>query len=337
MPDKLVNIAHKNYRTSTTNRLRESINKQNHKQLLRQELIRGLSAQRKYISSKFFYDKYGSELFNWITQLPEYYVTRTEKSILSKYSNELFGQLSHVNIIELGSGDCSKISMVLNAIPTERHSHLRYYPIDVSPSAVNQAKGVLHQHYPNLKTHGIIDDITKLESLPNDHPRIICFFGSTIGNFQPTEAEALLQNLYQIMHPGDQLILGIDLIKDIDTLELAYNDSQRITEAFNKNVLRVCNSILRTQISTGDFEHRAFFNPDKSRIEMHLIASHDVIVNSPHLQHCIEIFRGENIHTENSHKYSLNMIEDLAAKCQLSINRIFYDDKKWFALVQLIK
>ncbi|WP_439183267.1 L-histidine N(alpha)-methyltransferase [Carboxylicivirga taeanensis] len=335
MPDKLIN--NKNKLLNTSENQYTNGGKQEYKQTLRQELIQGLTAEQKYVSSKFFYDRYGSQLFNWITQLPEYYLTKAEKSILKKYRKELFAHLSHVNIIELGSGDSSKISLVLETIPQERHSHIHYFPIDVSDSSIRQSKNTLNDAFPNIKVQGIATDFTWLNTLPNERPRIICFFGSTVGNFELHKAEALLKNLQQIMNPGDQLILGLDLVKDSAILELAYNDSQRITEAFNKNILRACNALLNSNIQPADFEHKAFFNAAKSRVEMHLIAQDEIIITSPYLKECIELSKGESIHTENSFKYSLEMIENLSAQSKLPINRIFYDDQKWFALVQFIK
>ncbi|MBK3519262.1 L-histidine N(alpha)-methyltransferase [Carboxylicivirga marina] len=304
---------------------------------LRKELIKGLSAPSKYISSKFFYDKFGSQLFEWITKLPEYYPTQSEKSIIENHGNELFGQLSHVHLIELGSGDCTKISLVLKSIQSNHISTVNYCPIDFSISSIEKSKAILKHSFPQLKVNGVVTDFTKLQTLPNERPRIICFFGSTIGNFEPAEAEALLKNIQSIMNPGDQLIMGIDLVKDISILEKAYNDSQRITEAFNKNILRHCNTLLNTNIYPPHFKHHAFFNSDKSRIEMHLLAKEDIIIESPYLNQAIEIEKGESIHTENSHKYSFEAISELAYKCNLTIKRLFYDDRKWFSLIQLTK
>lgn len=227
--------------------------------------------------------------------------------------------------------------MVLDAIPSHRHRHINYYPIDANKSSIQQSEQELQKHFPNIGVSGIVTDLNWLESLPSDQPLIICFFGSTLGNFEQHESEALLHKLQEIMHPGDQLILGLDLLKSTEILELAYNDSQRITEAFNRNILRVCNEILKTDISPSNFEHRAFFNAEQSRMEMHLVASHDMLITSPYLNGYFEILEGESIHTENSYKYSPKMIEALSSQSKLPINRIFYDAKKWFALVQFTK
>lgn len=337
MPEKLVHTIFPDSTAGSASQGLELPLKNTQKLTLRQELINGLSAQKKYVASKFFYNKQGTQLFNWISQLPEYYLTRTEKQILKQYSKELFGQLSHVNIIELGSGNSAKISMVLDAIPSDRHLHIHYYPVDVNQSSIQESTQELNKHFPDVGISGIVTDLNWLETLPNDQPRIICFFGSTFGNLEQHESQALLNKLQDIMNPGDQLILGLDLLKPINILERAYNDSQRITEAFNRNILRVCNQILRTDICPSNYEHRAFFNPEKSRIEMHLIAATDMLITSPYLNGYFEVLEGESIHTENSYKYSLNMVEALAVRSKLSLDRIFYDDQKWFAIVQLIK
>jgi len=304
---------------------------------LRKELLEGLTSDNMYISSKFFYNRHGSELFEWITQLPEYYPTRTEKEIINTYKNELFAHLSHVDLIELGSGDCSKISIALNAIAEDHRDSIIYYPIDFSSSSIKTSKRLLNKAFPGLKIEGRVADFTQLNELPNKQPRIICFFGSTIGNFEPQQTAQLLTRLSKLMHTGDQLILGMDLVKNIHILEAAYNDSQRITEAFNKNILRSCNGILGTNFIASDFEHQAFFNPEKSRIEMHLRALNDLYIKSYYFNGRIIIRKGESIHTENSHKYTEESIHDLAQKSGLSIKNIYHDLNQWFAVVQLCK
>jgi L-histidine N-alpha-methyltransferase len=313
------------------------INKETINDSLRWELIHGLLAPQKYISSKFFYDDYGSRLFEWITQLPEYYPTRTEKSIIQNNANELFAQLSHINLIELGSGDCSKISLVLKAITPSKLSNITYYPIDFSPASIEQSKNELKREFPELEVKGIAGDFTQLKSLPNEQPRIICFFGSTIGNFETQEAEKLLNGIQEIMNPGDQLILGLDMVKDISVIEAAYNDSQRITEAFNKNILRACNKLIDTDFFIPDFDHLAFFNKELNRIEMHLVANTDIEISSPWLKQNLSFKQGDRIHTENSQKYTKDMIQHLANKSHLHINKMYTDKNSWFSIIQLMK
>lgn len=305
---------------------------------LQNEILEGLRTDQKHISSKFFYDRRGSELFEWITKLPEYYPTKTEKRILKQLGLKLFAPLHHVDIVELGSGDCSKISLVLNAIPDLNLESLIYRPVDFSASAVNGAIHILNQRYPKLNIEGLVADFTQhLSSLPNGQPRVICFFGSTIGNFTPPQAQKLLSQIANSMKDGDQLIMGVDIVKDIPTIEAAYNDSQRITEAFNKNILNVVNKTILSDFSPIDFKHYAYFNTEHERIEMHLEAKSAFKVKSILTSEVFNFKAGETIHTENSYKYTEGKIKELAFNSQLSFTDIHYDENKWFALVQLTK
>ncbi|MCU4176642.1 L-histidine N(alpha)-methyltransferase [Carboxylicivirga sp. N1Y90] len=306
--------------------------------LLRNEIISGLNQDHKSISSKFFYNKRGSLLFEWITKLPEYYPTRTEKAVIKRYAPQLFGNQRSIDLVELGSGDCSKISLVLNAIPDHNRTSITYRPVDFSESAVDSSTKLLNSRFPDLKIEGLVADFTQqLESLPYVQPRLICFFGSTIGNFTPALAQKLLSQIANTMNSGDQLILGVDMVKDKNTIEAAYNDSQRITEAFNKNILHAVNGYLQSDISPIDFKHIAFFNKTESRIEMHLEAKNELWLESPYLANPINIKAGECIHTENSYKYTEQVINKMASQSQLFVNDILYDDNKWFALVHLMK
>ncbi|TRX66008.1 L-histidine N(alpha)-methyltransferase [Carboxylicivirga sp. M1479] len=337
MPTSL--SSHKTIRKQewTSRLIKPSTRAERKKEFLRHELLEGLMMEQMKMSSKFFYDTNGSKLFEWITKLPEYYPTRTEKSILKQYGQQLFGHLSHIDLVELGSGDCSKISLILSAIPSKQRETIIYRPIDFSQSALDQSQLQLLKVLPELKVEPLVADFTKLQALPNGQPRVICFLGSTIGNFDLHESQLLLQQIADIMNTGDQLIIGLDLVKDTETLESAYNDSQRITEAFNKNILRSCNNILHSNFHPPAFEHLAFFNHEKSRIEMHLKALSDLFVKSPYLNGQIMIQKGETIHTENSHKYTIPMIEELADSIRLNIKNIFTDQKQWFSLVQMVK
>lgn len=321
------------HRLSIRNELKKLSN-----DLLRNEIIDGLNQEHKSISSKFFYNKRGSLLFEWITKLPEYYPTRTEKSIIQKYAPQLFGAHRNIDLVELGSGDCSKISLVINAIPEANRSSIIYRPVDFSESAVNGSTKLLSQRFPDLRIEGLVADFTQqLSSLPNGQARLICFFGSTIGNFTPNMAQKLLSQIADTMNSGDQLILGVDMVKDIPTIEAAYNDSQRITEAFNKNILHTVNGYLQSELTPIDFNHIAYFNEKESRIEMHLEAKYDMWVQSPYLAKPLNIRAGEHIHTENSYKYNEQAIGQMANESKLFVNDILYDKNKWFALVHLMK
>ncbi len=305
---------------------------------VRKEIVEGLRAESKYISSKFFYDKKGSKLFEEITQLPEYYPTRTEKSILCEVAPRLMSDLKNTDIIELGSGDCSKITILLSEIAPENLESTKYIPVDVSRSAINDSAQELVEKFPELEVNGLVADfITQLDLLPNSRKRLFLFLGSTLGNFTANVANNFLINLSNTMNIGDSFVLGIDLIKPIDVLHKAYNDSRGITADFNKNVLKAINNIVESNLELTDFEHHAFFNVKNSRIEMHLVANKDVLVNSPYADDEILIKKGEKIHTENSHKYSMERIEQLGQITGLKIKNIYIDSNKWFALIHFEK
>ncbi len=305
---------------------------------IRKEIIDGLNAEQKYISSKFFYDEKGSKLFEDITQLPEYYPTRTEKSILEEIAPKLMSGLKNTDVVELGSGDCSKISILLSAIQDVNLDSINYIPVDVSRSAINDSAQELVEKFPELSINGLVlDFITQLNLIPNKRRRLFLFLGSTLGNFTGETVDSFLVNLSWNMNSGDSFVLGLDLVKPIDILHNAYNDSQGVTADFNKNILNALNDIVRTNFNIADFEHYAFFNNEKSRIEMHLVAKRDVVINSPYMGKEIFIRKGENIHTENSNKYSIERIQQLAEITGLKIKKVYTDTNNWFALAHFEK
>jgi len=301
---------------------------------IRQEIIQGFLSKQKYISSKFFYDKKGSELFEDITRLPEYYPTRTEKSILKKIAPELMNQISNKDIVELGSGDCSKISILLNSIPEQNLESINYIPVDVSLSAIQGSAEVLSELYPKLLINGFVADfMNQLNTIPDNKERLFLFLGSTIGNFTEEEVSKFLAELSSKMNPGDSFLLGVDLVKPLLFLHNAYNDSQNTTADFNKNILNVVNSIIDSDFDPDDFKHKAFFNKEKSRIEMHLVAKRDLIITSPFFNSEIQLKEGEDIHTENSYKFSYEQIKKFEKITELTIKEIYTDANNWYALV----
>lgn len=305
---------------------------------LRQEIIVGLTSNNKYISSKFFYDEIGSKLFEEITQLPEYYPTRTEKSILKNLAQEIGDRLKNVDIIELGSGDCSKISILFSEMPPKSLESIRYIPVDVSQAAIEKSAEILIDNFPGLEIKGVVADFTKqLKLIPKSQKRVFCFFGSTIGNFTREQAERFISELNMIMQPGDVLFLGVDRIKNKEILERAYNDKKNVTARFNRNILNVVNSLMDTNFIQADFEHVAFFNREESRIEMHLKAKKDLEINSPYLEDKITIKKDETIHTENSYKFTDKYIRKLASVSGLKIKKIYTDKNKWFSIVEFCK
>lgn len=305
----------------------------------REEIIEGLLSNEKYISSKFFYDKTGSELFEEITTLPEYYPTRTEKIILKNIASDLMNKNFPFEIMELGSGDCSKISILFDAVENEKFSDLTYIPVDVSRPTILESAKQLSGKYSWLPIDGYVADFTfQLNLIPrSDKPRLICFFGSTIGNFDDKDSKNIFRNLAASLNGADTLLVGFDLLKEESVLHAAYNDSQGVTEKFNKNILNVVNSIIESDFHSGDFDSLSFFNTEKSRNEMHLIANKDCTIHSPFLEFPISFVKGDSIHTENSHKYSISTIEKLMENSGLKILEVYTDPKDWFALVRFGK
>lgn len=304
---------------------------------IRQEIIIGLSADKKWISSKFFYDEKGSKLFEDITHLKEYYPTRTEINILQKMAPDLIND-EPLEIIELGSGDCKKASLILHAIPDHLRKQSIYKPIDVSMSAIMQSAKKLSKQFQALNILGYGADFTKqFDQIPRSMPALICFLGSTIGNFTPEIATELIQTISANMLSSDRFLLGVDLIKSKDILHAAYNDSEGVTAAFNKNILTAINSYIGSDFDENHFDHYAFFNEHESRIEMHLIAKTDVQVNSPCLNQPLKISKGEAIHTENSYKFSLPQIHKLSRDSNLKIKDIHSDENNWYALIEFHK
>lgn len=305
--------------------------------LIRQ-ILAGLCAEQKFISSMFFYDATGSKLFESITCLPEYYLTRTEKMLLRNASRHISGLLKDLDIVEIGSGDCSKISLLLDAASSDDRSTIRYVPLDVSEPVIIKSADMLHMLYPEMAIHGVVADfLSQLDRIPQRHRRLFCFFGSTIGNLSRTQARRFVRHIGRRMQPGDHLLLGLDRVKDVRVLEAAYNDAQGITAAFNRNILNAVNAYTGSDFEPELFEHVAFYSAEQSRIEMHLKASAAMRVHCPRLEKDLRLFRGESIHTENSHKFTTADITALSRTSGLTLLNQWTDPEQWFTLVQLGK
>lgn len=307
-------------------------------QELEKNILADLTSSPKKISSVFFYDAKGSKLFEEITKLPEYYLTRTEINLLKEAAPQIGDKLRNVDIVEFGSGDCTKISILLDTIPEEFRDTVCYVPVDVSDVAVEKSSNILLNKFPGIRIHGIVADfISQLDVIPKDTKKVFCFLGSTIGNLSMEKIKQFLVDLSEIMHSGDLLLLGFDMVKSKEVLEKAYNDSKNVTERFNKNILNVVNNHIGTDFDPDTFEHIAFYNERFSRIEMHLKAIKDLEISCPSLPTKIYIKKGETIHTENSRKFTDENIKSLVSSAGLEIQNIFTDKNKWFSLVQLIK
>ena len=303
-----------------------------------QDILSGLTAANKWISSMYFYDSVGSRLFDEITRLPEYYLTRMEKELLADAAAAIAGQMEDVDIVEIGSGSCSKISILLEVVPPEAMGSVGYLPVDVSQAAGEKSIKTLQSRYPHLSIELVVADFTRqLNLIPRRQKRLFCFFGSTIGNLSREEADQFMIDLGGIMQPDEILLLGLDMVKEKNVLEAAYNDSRGITALFNLNILTVVNHIADTDFNPEQFSHLAFYNAEAARIEMHLRAGEQLMISSPHLEEPITVEQEETIHTENSHKFTREDIYRLASISGLRAERVFTNGSGWFSLVQFIK
>ncbi len=307
-------------------------------EMVKKEIIKGLYAPEKYISSKFFYDETGSKLFEQITQLDEYYPTRAEKSILSTFVNDADIDFKNLSIIELGSGDSSKIKLLLKQIPPVLLKSIRYFPVDISQSAILKSSEDIIKEFDLKSITGIVADfIHQLKVLPKTERRLFCFFGSTIGNFTKNEQYDFIRALGDEMQSGDGFLLGMDRVKDISVLENAYNDKKGVTAAFNKNILNVVNTLCGANFNTDDFEHLAFYNKTENRIEMYLKALKEMDVTINSVFDTIHLNKAEKIHTENSHKFTDKDVKVIGEYGNFNLKNIFTDKNKWFNLLYFIK
>ncbi|MFE3520984.1 L-histidine N(alpha)-methyltransferase [Streptomyces sp. NPDC059161] len=267
---------------------------------LRADVLRGLSSTPKTLPPKWFYDARGSELFEEITRLPEYYPTRAEREILTDRSAEIAAATGAHTLVELGSGSSEKTRLLLDALPAP----LTYIPVDVSESALaGAAEGLLADH-PGLSVHALIADFTHGLELPDaPGPRLVAFLGGTIGNLLPAERAEFLISVRKLMEPGDSLLIGTDLVKEESVLVRAYDDASGVTAAFNKNVLSVIDRELGADFDPDDFAHVALWNREEEWIEMRLRARRAVTVKVPELDLVVAFAEGEELRTEVSAKF----------------------------------
>ena len=289
----------------------------------RAAIVAGLSLPQKRISSKYFYDERGSKLFEKITQLPEYYPTRTETAMLRAHAAE-FAELigPRASLVEFGSGSSTKVRILLDALEAPS----AYIPIDISRDhLIESAKG-LADAYPDLMVVPVAADYTQpldLPEIPDEVVRIGFFPGSTIGNFTHAEAVEFLHNAATELGTDNGLLIGVDLKKDIEILRAAYNDAAGITAEFNINILRHLNRELGADFDLDGFTHDARWRPEEGRIEMHLVSTHNQNVRVDGQE--FEFAEGESIHTEDSHKYSLDEIDTLSSAAG------FHVEQRWLA------
>ena len=277
----------------------------------RSDVISGLRRRQKAIPSKFFYDEKGSRLFEQICTLDEYYPTRAEIAILRQLPEHIATHLpERAVVVEFGTGSCVKVRLLLDALIDP----VAYVPIDISRQHLIQAAGRIAEDYPSLHVSAICADFAGTVAVPPGvppGPRIGFFPGSTIGNFTPHEAKALLRRIATTLGPGALFLVGVDLKKDEKLLHAAYNDSQGVTAAFNLNLLRRINAELGSDFDTDRFAHHAFYNADEGRIEMHLVSREQQTVHVG--RHAFSFREGETIHTENAYKYAAAEFRQLAS------------------------
>ena len=311
------------------------------------EVKNGLGRKKKRLNPKFFYDKRGSELFEQICVQPEYYLTLTEYKIIIDNINSLLKYYDYkdICIIELGSGSSKKTKILLNYFLKKQDGNLHYFPIDISQEMLYKSSLKLQSDLPKIINHPIASDyfdgiatVTKFIDSQNNIPnnKLILFLGSSLGNFEPKEAITFLRSLREIIKKEeDSLLIGFDLQKKKNILEAAYNDVEGVTAKFNLNILERINKELNGEFDLKNFEHLAYYNQIKNRIEMHLISKVQQTVKINKLNQAFDFEKGETILTENSYKYSLKSIEQLAHKSNLRVERNFLDKNEWFNLALL--
>jgi len=294
---------------------------------------RGLTARPRWLPPKYFYDAAGAELFDRITALPEYYLTRAEQAILAEVGAAIVRRLESREIVELGPGACHKVRPLLDAV--DHGGAVRYVPFDVESAALARALERLARDYPALDVRTVVGDFEHdLDRLPSPAGRrLVLFLGSTIGNFDPPACQRLLGALGRNLGPGGRLLLGVDLVKDRGVLEAAYNDAAGVTAAFNRNILNVVNRGLDGDFRPEAFRHHAFYNDAASRIEMHLVAVATQRVCLKRLGLTLDFEAGESIWTESSYKYTRASVAAMLSAASLAGEGWFTDRDGRFALV----
>ena len=302
------------------------------------DVISGLTQQQKTLPCKYFYDDKGAALFEQITTLQEYYVTRTELSILEQHSQSIAQMLpENLSIIEPGCGSGKKVAYLLAHMANVK----TFVPFEISEEMLSYSLAHLSPLFPDLAISPLLGDFTHsqmVKQLTKDtaldsQTNLVYFPGSTLGNFAPVKAIEIMNNFHRLCGVNGYVLIGIDLVKERQVLLDAYNDKLGITAAFNKNLLQRINNELNGTFNLDNFSHESRFNEQHSRIEMHLVSNcnQSVIINDQQ----IDFIAGESIHTENSHKYTLESFKQLAAQANLKLEQTWQDDSNYFALCLL--
>jgi len=297
-----------------------------------QEVVDGLNNQQKTLPSKYFYDEKGSQIFDEITRLDEYYPTRNERKILNDNVEEIAEHLGKkVLLIEPGSGSSSKTRILLSNM----ENICGYIPIDISGEYLNKVAEQLRKEYSDISILPLAADYTKPFELPENRPdgrKVLFYPGSTIGNFNLEKVEQFLRVIHNLVGKEGALLIGVDLKKEIKVLEAAYNDARGITALFNKNILTHLNREIGTNFNPELFNHQSIWNEDKGRIEMHLFVrkEHSLNINGD----TISFEKGESIHTENSHKYTLDEFAEMVSDW-FEVKKVWMDEQNYFSVQYL--
>ncbi|WP_038015430.1 L-histidine N(alpha)-methyltransferase [Synechococcus sp. PCC 7335] len=302
---------------------------------LGQDVVAGLCAHPRYLPPKYFYDERGSQLFEQICELPEYYPTRTETAILQTYGSAIAQATGPCEIVELGSGSSTKTRILLDAYQKASYP-LRYLPVDVSDTMLRETADKLLQEYSGLSIYAISSTYeSALKALPKKQfpARMIAFIGSTIGNLLPEECDRFLSRISETLEVSDYFLLGVDLQKEISVLESAYNDSQGITAAFNLNMLRHLNQKFEGNFDLSKFLHIAHYNKQANQIEMYLESMAAQTVRLETLELTVAFENGDRILSEISRKFDLEEMTRILASHQLNVIETFSDPRQWFGLL----
>lgn len=299
---------------------------------LRHDVLIGLGSDPKWLPPKWFYDTRGSELFEEITGLPEYYPTRAEREILDARAAELAERTGARSLVELGSGSSEKTRLLLDALRSA--GTLReFVPLDVSESALREAVDAMVAAYPGLYVHGVVGDFTEpLAGVPGESPRLVAFLGGTIGNLLPEERQEFLRGVRAVLSPGEWLLLGTDLVKDAETLVRAYDDAAGVTAQFNLNVLHVVNRELDADFPVNAFSHVAVWDDEQEWIEMRLRARKPVRVEISDVDMVVDLAEGEEIRTEISAKFRREGVDRELAAAGFQLDRWWTDGEGRFGL-----
>lgn len=302
----------------------------------RTEILNGLRKVQKELPSKYLYDDRGAYLYERICSLDEYYPPRAETAIMKAHIREIVELLGpNTRLIEYGSGNCAKTRILLDHLP----DIATYVPIDISVEQLRHISQELASHYPDIEVLPVCADYTSDFKLPvpkRQSDRTAVFFpGSTIGNFDPVSAKSFLESIAGVCGPGGALLIGVDLKKDSDILQRAYNDRGNITAAFNLNILERINRELGGDFQPDSFQHHAFYNSKQGRVEMHLVSLKEQIV---HLGDSSILFnKGESIWTESSYKYNLDDFKQLVANTGFKVEKVWTDERQWFSIQYLVR